>query len=413
MNKSYVLAIVFFCALGGFLFGYQTAIIAGALSFLQKQFSLSVAGEGLAVSMILIGALFGSLFGGTLADRWGRRYMMILSAAFFLLGTLLVVMANAFDMFLCGRAMTGVAVGVTGSVAPMYIAEVSPKQQRGAFVSSYQLAITVGILVAYLVNVFYVRAEGWRWMFGWGLPPALILLTGMFFLPESPAWLHPCAEPKSSRWKEMLKLPTRKILFLGLILSIFQQITGINTVIYYAPKIFQLAGYASISSAVVATLGIGAINVLATLVAVRFLDRWGRRKMLLVGIFGMILCLLVLSGAFFLKSSWIDTFAMASLMGYVAFFALSLGPITWVLLSEIFPLAIRGRAMSLALFANWAFNYLVSLTFLDLVQYFGGEGTFLLYAMISFAAFYFVHRWIPETRGKSLEEIEKSMSRQY
>jgi sugar porter (SP) family MFS transporter len=266
--------------------------------------------------------------------------------------------------------------------------------------------------------------------------PSLIQFFSLFFMPETPAWLFKhhfserakqvlqklrkdkewmksVAEMKSSadphrrgEWKALLHSKLFKVVMLGVVLSAFQQITGINTVIYYAPKIFQSAGFTSATAAIFATLGIGIINVIATLISVKLLDQAGRRRLLLIGIAGMALSLAFLALAFF--SSWekIDQIAVISLMAYVASFAIGLGPVTWVLISEIYPLKVRGKAMTIATFVNWVFNYLVSLTFLDLIASLGSSGTFALYAAISAIGFWFVLQFIPETKDKSLEEIE-------
>ncbi len=431
-HTSYALALACTISLGGFLFGYNTSVISGALLFLTQQFSLTTFQEGLAVSIILIGALLGALCAGSLADRFGRRMITLLTALIFIIGIWAVVIASSFDMFLWGRFITGLGVGLASLTVPLYLAEIAPSHCRGAFVAMNQLAITIGIFAAYTIDYLFTPEAAWRSMFAVALIPAAIQFLGMLIFPESPSWLlaHGHREkavlvfkrlrldkgwekdigeiktiPASREqigWKGLLKPPIRAAVVIGLLLSIFQQITGINTVIYYAPKIFQNVGYPSASSTLFATMGIGAINVLFTLISVWLIDRIGRRPLLLIGVGGMVISLLTLSYVFFTQSAAIELFAVVSLMSYVAFFAIGLGPIAFVILSEIYPLQVRGRAMSLSIFANWLFNYLVSLTFLDLVQRLGSAGTFCLYAVIGILAFWFVYRFIPETKGKRL-----------
>jgi sugar porter (SP) family MFS transporter len=431
----FALAVLLFAALGGILFGFQISVIAGSLAFVSQEFSLSLWEEGMAVSMVVLGALCGSCVSGSLADLWGRKRKIMLADALFILGTLMLMRADSFSTLLIGRFATGVAVGVTSLVIPLYLAEIAPVRHRGAFVASYQLAITLGILFAYGTNLAFTAAADWRAMFAVGLVPAAIQLLGTLFLPESPSWLHsrgrtdralavlgrlrrkganvleeilhpPPAKEKGQGWKRLCAPPLRRPLLLGVALSMFQQITGINAVIYYAPKVFAAAGYASASTAMLATLSIGVVNVLATLFSLWLLDRAGRRLLLLVGVAGMAVSLGALAWAFLAQSGFVDRVAVVSLMAYVASFAIGLGPVTWVLISEIYPLQWRGRAMSVATCANWLFNYLVALTFLDLSSFLGSGGAFLLYACLGVWALAFIYRRVPETKGKSLVAIE-------
>jgi SP family galactose:H+ symporter-like MFS transporter len=437
----YLLFAVFVACCGGLLFGYFTAVISGALIFVTPAFHLSVGEQGVVVSSLLIGCILGAAMGSSCTERMGRKKTIALSAVLFILSGLILVVSDSYGLLLFGRLVGGVAVGLTSLVCPLYIAEISPPRHRGTFVSSYQLAVTVGILLSFIVDYMLSESGNWRWMFALGLFPALIQMGCLFFISETPPWLlkqgkeeqalavlkklregkhwinqidvmRSVASPhKVGTWATLLSPKLRFVLLIGLVLSSFQQITGINTVIYYAPKIFEIAGFTSSASALMATMGIGIINVLATLLSVWLLDRIGRRILLLVGVAGMALSLLLLSGAFFFSSSLIDKVSLCSLMAYVSFFAIGLGPVTWVLLSEIYPLKIRSKAMATAVFVNWGFNYLVSFVFLDLMHLFRAEGTFLLFALISIVALWFVYRFIPETRGKSLEEIESIMYR--
>jgi sugar porter (SP) family MFS transporter len=433
---GFLFFVVTVAAFGGFLFGYHTGIISGALIFLTPAFQLSILQQGTVVSIILIGALLGALVAGMLADKIGRKRTIAITSALFVIGAAMIALSDTYEMLLIGRFVSGIGVGIISLSAPLYLAEISPPRFRGMFVSGYQLAITIGILASFFINyVFSIHAD-WRWMFAIGIFPALFQMVALFFLPETPSWLFKhglhehailtlsrlrkdkdwihqvetmksAASPqKKGAWKVLFSPKLRFVLVIGVLLSAFQQITGINTVIYYAPKIFETAGFTSASGAILATLGVGIINVLSTAFSVWILDRIGRRKLLLIGIAGMALSLGFLAFAFFVESTMIGKIAMLSLMAYVAFFAIGLGPVTWVVISEIFPLKVRGKAMTVATFVNWFFNYLVSLTFLDLIAQIKAEGTFLIFALLSGLAFWFVFRYIPETKGKSLEEIE-------
>lgn len=439
--SRYMIFVVTIACLGGLLFGYHTAIISGALIFISPIFNLSIAEQGVLVSIILLGALVGALMGGYLADRLGRKWTIMLTAVLFILGSWITAESHSYFILLFGRVVSGIAVGIISVTAPLYLAEIAPPNHRGGIVSAYQLAITLGILGAYFINYIYAKKADWQEMFIIGSLPAAIQLLALFFTPESPGWLfkngksrlaiivlerlrldrdweshvdemkHSASSKDKRAWRLLFSSKLRTILFVGLFISAFQQITGINTVIYYAPRIFQGAGYTSAISATFVTLSIGMVNVLATLVSVWLLDRIGRRRLLLIGVAGMVISLFSLAITSFLRSSLIDEMAVISLMCYVAFFAIGLGPITWVLLSEIYPLKVRGKAMTLATFINWLCNYFVSLTFPNLLVSIGIGGSFFLYGVISVIAFWFVLRYVPETKGKSLEEIEQILQK--
>ncbi len=439
--SAYLFYVVIVAAFGGFLYGYHTGVIAGALVFLTPFFHLSTIEQGMVVSILLVGGIFGALLAGTLADKIGRKRTIALTLTLFIMGALIISLCNSYEWLLIGRFVTGVGVGIISVAAPIYLAEVSPPHYRGSFVSLFQLAIASGILLSFIVNSIFASDGNWRWMFAVGCFPALLQMFAVFFLPETPSWLFrhglekhaietlkklrkdthwlsqidamktAASLHKSGSWKSVLSPKLRAILIIGLILSALQQITGINTVFFYAPKIFESAGFTSSHAAITATLGIGIINVFITAFSVWLLDKMGRRQLLLIGAAGMGASLAFLSYAFFANSSSLGMISTVSLIAYVAFFAIGLGPVTWVILSEIYPLKIRAKAMTIAIFINWLCNYIVSLTFLNLVNQLGSSGTFLLYAVISVAAFWFIYRFIPETRGKSLEEIEKMVSK--
>jgi SP family galactose:H+ symporter-like MFS transporter len=438
MNASLIAAVA---ALGGLLFGYDTGVISGALLFIRVVFHLSPAMQGLVAGIALAGAVAGSLVAGSLSDRFGRRRVIFGTALLFIAGSLVSAVAADLGMLLAGRVVVGAAIGVASMVCPLYLAEIAPADKRGGVVSLNQLCITLGILVSYLVGYALAASEGWRWMLGLGALPGIVLSLGMLVMPESPRWLaghgrtadaeaalrrlrataDVSAEMADLRsdlrqegrllpWSALLAPRMRAPLIVGIGLAMFQQITGINTVIYFAPQIFQSAGLGSASAAILATAGVGVVNVLFTLLSIRLIDVAGRRVLLFWSLGGMAVALLALAGGFALGAGgglgWLTA---ASLAIYVAFFAIGLGPVFWLLIAEIFPLALRGRAMSLAAVSNWGFNLLVTLTFLSLVDAFGEAGTFLIYAVLTLAAVAFVAARVPETRGRTLEAIEADL----
>jgi sugar porter (SP) family MFS transporter len=430
----YLVAVV--AAICGLLFGYDTGVISGALLFIKKDFSLSPWMQGVVTGAVLAGAAFGAGFSGRLADRFGRRRMVIAVAILFFVASLLTGLAPNVEWLAVGRIFVGLAIGICSYTAPLYISEIAPARNRGALVSMNQLLITIGILVSYLADYALAAGEHWRWMFALAAVPAVVLGIGMIFLPESPRWLVSVGKQdlarqvlgkvrspqdadaelkmiashnagRKVRWTELFRLEYRPALIVGVGLAIFQQITGINTIIYYAPTIFQLAGFSSEAQSILATAGVGLVNVLLTIVSVRLLDRTGRRPLLLTGIAGMIASLAALGFVFLLgaHSSALGWLAVVSVMLYVASFAISLGPIFWLLISEIYPLRIRASAMGVATMCNWGFNLLVALTFLLLVQNLGPSYTFWVYAAVSIASWIFAYRMVPETKGRTLEEI--------
>lgn len=438
-SNKFVYVAAAFAALGGLLFGYDTGVISGALIFIQKTFALSTFHQELVVSVVLVGACVGALSGGWFADRFGRRQMLIFTAIVFIAGALVCATAANVMMLIVGRAIVGLGIGFASSTVPLYISEVSPAGARGWQVSLFQFAITVGILAAYLVDYGFAGSGSWRWMLGLAVVPGVILGLGMAVLPESPRWNAQRGNTAKARsilakirgtqnvdaeMREIeatlqqahehgklsdLWLPeVRPALVIGIGLAIFQQVTGINTVIYYAPKIIQSAGISSASGAILATAGIGLVNVLMTIVSMWLIDRVGRRPLLLVGIAGMVVSLGVLGYAFHspTHSGSFAEIAVITLMCYVAMFAISLGPIFWLLIAEIYPLKIRGGAEGVAAGTNWAANFVVSLTFLTLVETVGASWSFWLYAAMGVAAWIFSFALVPETKGRTLEEIE-------
>jgi sugar porter (SP) family MFS transporter len=422
-------------ALGGFLFGYNTSVIAGALVFITKDFQLTTFQEELVVSTVLIGCVIGAFAGGFFADLIGRKKTLFLNLILFFIGIYTLTEASGFHSLMTGRLITGVAIGIASLAVPLYIAEIAPAETRGAFVSLNQLLITIGILIAYFVSYMYAEKQDWRDMFAFGFIPLIIQFIGLFFIPESPSWLisrgrrvqaekvlhrlhtaHPNLHLKEIKkeeeiasktsWRELFKPSVRKPFLVGIGISVFQQITGINTVIYYAPKIFQLAGYQAAQTAIFATMLVGIVNVLFTILALWLIDRIGRRHLLMWGLVGMGASLAVLGISFIGGAQNIGMTAVGGLMIYVAFFAVSLGPVAWLIITEIYPLGIRGRAMGVATLANWVCNYIVSLTFLSLIDTFGTGYTFWLYTIICGLGLWFVYKMVPETKGKTFEEIQ-------
>jgi MFS transporter, SP family, galactose:H+ symporter len=438
-NQALIYLAAVSAALGGLLFGYDTGVISGAELFFRNEFALSTFALEIIVSGVLAGAAIGALTGGRLADLFGRRKLLIATAIIFGLGAILCAVATSAFILAIGRIIVGFGIGLSSSGVPVYISEVAPANARGWQVSLFQLAITVGILLAYLVDYAFARIQGWRWMFGISIVPAAIFGISMFFLPESPRWLLRRGErenalamlarvrgtsdihgeiqeieesltraPESGRFSDLFAPSIRPALIVGIGLAIFQQITGINTVIYYAPLIIQSAGISSASGAILATAGIGVVNVLATFLSMWLIDRKGRRPLLLVGIAGMAMTLMMLGFVFRMsnQSAGMAWLAVISLMAYVGSFAISLGPIFWLLISEIYPLKIRNSAEGIAAAFNWGANLLITLTFLTLVEKVGPTGTFWLYGVSAIAAGLFSYYYVPETKGRSLEEIE-------
>ncbi len=436
-GTRFVYVAALFAALGGLLFGYDTGVISGALIFIKREFGLTTTDEEIVVSGVLLGATLGAIVGGKAADLFGRRRVLLVTAAIFGIGALASAVAPSPTVLIVSRVVLGLAIGLASTNVPVYLSEVAPPHARGWVVSLFQLAVTIGIVVAYLTDYAFASVEGWRWMLGLAVAPALVFGTGMFFLPETPRWLirggqHDVAhrvlvrireladvdieieeikaslaqQTEGGHWTDLLRRQARPALIIGLGLAVFQQITGINTVIYYAPKILQAAGFNSASGAILATVGVGIVNVGMTIIAMFLVDRAGRRPLLLVGIAGMIVTLSVLSLGFRYPSGQLAWIAVICLMGYVASFAISLGPIFWLLIAEIYPLKIRGLAEGTAATFNWASNLIVSLTFLTLVEKLGASSTFLLYAFASVASWLFAYYFVPETKGRTLEQIE-------
>jgi SP family galactose:H+ symporter-like MFS transporter len=433
-------------ALGSFLFGYDTGVISGAILFIRQDAGLTggapmpTAVEEAVVSAVLLGAVVGAASGGRLSDRLGRRSILILAGLMFVAGSLGCMLAPNVATLIGFRLLIGVAIGGASLLVPLYIAELAPASLRGTLVSINQLGIVTGILAAYLIDYALAGSADWRAMFGFGMIPAALLAAGMALMPESPRWLvahgrRQDAQRVLSRLRggsdvareledigasirkqradlRMILAPAvRPALVIGITLAILQQVTGINTVIYYAPTIIENAGLSSATASLLATTGVGIVNLLATVTALWLVDRLGRRPLLLASLIGMALSMAVLGLVFALAVRFGAIgggVAVLAMMAYVAFFAVGLGPVFWLLIAEIYPLRLRGVAMSIASVANWGANLLVASTFLTLSEAIGRPATFWLFGLLGVLAAVFVHRRVPETKGRSLEEIEQA-----
>ena len=421
------IAIVF-----GVLLSYPISVASGVMIFLAGEFVMTAASKSLVVCLVIIGAMLGILGGGYVADRFGRKKAIFLSAAFLFVGSLFSVMAGAFHELLLFRFLVGIGIGICSMVVPVYLAEIALPSYRGKMISLFQVAITLGIFVSYLTNLCLFQLQSWRIALGISAFFAVIALILVFLIPESPSWLiskgdveggrdllfrfyprkeaeeiiHKAVESKQNRkhisLRKLFQGGLKKALIIGILLSVFQQITGINAVIYYAPEIFHHAGITSLCSKLIATALLGLLNVGTALFTMTRIDGWGRRKLLLMGIPGMIVSLLILATCF---NSGIC--AVSGLVLYIIFFGISLGPVVWVLTAEIFPLEIRGKAVSIALFTNWFASLFVVWPFLFLVEILGIGGAFLIFAVTSLLALIFVYFFVPETKGKTLEEIQE------
>src|SRR3984957_1511421 len=446
-----VIVVVIFA---GGLFGYDQGVISGALPGIKSTFSLNLFMLQVVTSWVTLGALAGSLVAGSLGDRVGRKRTLLLAGALFTLGAVVQSLAPEALVLVAGRLIIGIGVGVAAVAAPLYAAELAPASLRGRFISSYQLAITIGIFLAYLINAGLSASDNWRMMLGAAAVPGLALFVVALVTPESPRWLimknrraearvearrvdrridveaHLDSielalrgEDKPAPWNEVFHREWRRPLLVAIGLAIFQQITGINAIIYYANQIFAFAGFASAESqAIVTTWAIGAVNVLATLIAIVFIDNEGRRKMLLTGPVGRGVSLAVVGAAF--RFIGADGQAAASagptlagivtvgaLVLFITCFAFSLGPVVWTVINEVFPARVRARGVALATAVNWGSAYIVSQFFLSLVQAIGISSTFWLFALFCAVAWVWIYRTVPETKGQSLEDIQQMWAR--
>ncbi len=454
LNLTYILFLALVSAMGGFLFGYDWVVIGGAKPFYEPYFSITnlPAAQGWALSSALVGCIVGASISGVLADKYGRKIPLVLAAVLFIISAFGTGYSSSFTEFIVYRIVGGVGIGLASTISPMYIAEISPSKYRGQFVALNQLTIVVGILGAQIVNwciaetVPTQEAEalalaswnvstGWRWMFWAELAPALLFFILLFFIPESPRFLASnnkkdkaldilfkiggaayatkevnaiCQTPQiktTATEKDDRNFNSRlyPIMLIGIVLAIFQQWCGINIIFNYAQEIFSAAGY-SVGDMLFNVVITGGVNLIFTVLAIRKVDSWGRRNLLLFGSIGLAFVYALLGGAYYFEfQGWP---ILLLVVCAIAIYAISLAPVTWVVISEIFPTRIRGRAMSLATFSLWVASFVLVFTFPLLNEALGAYGTFWAYSIICILGYFFIKNKLPETKGKSLEEIE-------
>ncbi len=445
-NTRYVWMLACVAALGGLLFGYDTAVISGAIGFLTERFQLNEDLQGWAVSSALVGCIFGAAFAGALSDLFGRKKVLIATSILFTVSAIGSALPRNLTEFVVARMLGGFGIGAASMLSPLYIAEIAPAGVRGRLVSVNQFAIISGMLVVYFVNamIAYIGdrmdmqawnvAYGWRWMFGSETLPAALFFGFLLFVPESPRWLvkrgrieeaghvlarvsgpelagRQLAEITEAVMSEergvgqLLRPGLRMALLIGVVLAVLQQVTGINVVLYYAPEIFKSAGLGA-TAAIAQTVIVGAVNLAFTIVAIAVVDRLGRKPLLLIASAGMGVSLVLLGGAFITGSfegPWVLLFTLA----YVASFAVAMGPVVWVVLSEIFPTRVRGTAMSAATICLWIACFAVSQTFPRMLAHLAGK-SFFVYAAMCLISLIFIALFVPETKGKTLEQIERT-----
>jgi len=456
-NKQFILGITLVSAMGGLLFGYDWVVIGGAKPFYERFFDITNSPylQGWAMSSALIGCLVGAMASGYLTDRFGRKRPLIAAAALFTIAALGTGVANQFTIFIIFRLVGGLGIGLASAVSPMYIAEISPAQMRGRLVSVNQLTIVIGILAAQIIN--YLIAEkvpegvtdsmilqswngqtGWRWMFWAGTVPALMFFIFSFFIPESPRFLAKSGNWKSAAailekiggaqyaiqeqkeiaetlhgtsskidWKLLSSKKVRPVLILGVVLAVFQQWCGINVIFNYAEEVFTSAGY-SVGDMLFNIVITGTVNLVFTFLAMRMVDSWGRRKLMLLGSIGLAVIYFMLGSSYYFELKGLAILVLV--MVAIATYAMTLAPITWVVLSEIFPNSIRGTAMAISTTALWIACFVLTYTFPILNKLLNASGTFWLYGFICFFGFLFILKKLPETKGKSLEEIENKLT---
>lgn len=451
VNTGFLTLLTVTAALGGFLFGFDTAVISGTISFVKKQYQMDALMEGWYVSSALVGCIAGVAVTGKLSNALGRKKVMLLSALLFIISVIGCTVTPGVFMLIIFRLIGGIGIGVSSVICPMYLSEMAPSQLRGKLVTYYQLAITIGILIAYFTNA-YIQASGgspevagwaelvfirepWRGMFAAGIIPAIVFLLMSFFIPESPRWLalqnrnteasailtkisgteyakvemtaiqNSLSTGGTIRIAELFKGPLKRPIFIGILLAALSQFSGINAIIYYGPSILEKAGF-QLGEALGGQVTIGIVNMLFTVVAIYFIDRAGRKPLLLWGIGGAVLSLL-LAAVLFATDVSIGWIVLIPVVLFIACFAFSFGPVTWVVVSEIFPTQVRGEAVAISTMSLWLANWIVGQFFPMLLNGAGASVTFLAFALFSAYAFYITWRKIPETKGRSLEEIEK------
>lgn len=445
MRKLSPTFIYFFGALGGLLFGYDTGVISGALLFIEKE-SWQVSSwawmEGWITAAVLMGAVIGAVVIGPMSDRFGRKRLLLLSAVIFFIGALGSGLSGSAEMLIISRIILGIAVGSASALVPTYLSELSPAKIRGGVSTMFQLMIMTGILLAYISNYALKGVSGnWHWMLGLATVPAALLFVGGMFLPESPRFLVRHNDEQGARQvlaminddsdsidaeisdinlmaneeahgglQELFGKMSRPVLIMAIGLAIFQQVMGCNTVLYFAPSIFVSVGFGA-SAALLAHIGIGIFNVIVTYIAMKNMDKVNRRWMLNFGAWGMGISLVLMSAGMMLDThfGFAKYLAVIALTVYIAFFSATWGPVMWAMIGESFPLRIRGLGNSFGAAVNWAANWIVSLTFLPLLSFFGTGKIFLIYAACCFLSIWFTSKKVIETKGKTLEQIEAEL----
>jgi sugar porter (SP) family MFS transporter len=437
-NNRYILGISFISALGGYLFGFDFAVISGALPFLRAAFHLSSWWEGFLTGSLALGCIAGCLLAGKLADRYGRRPGLMIAASIFAFSSIGMAFAPGLAFFVIMRFCAGIGVGMASMLSPLYIAEISPAHMRGRNVAINQLTIVTGILITNLVNYLLSDMhEAWRWMFGLGVVPSLLFLLGVFFLPESPRWLISMGKQAKaisiltkigsaefaqtsvtaigqshqktgqSSFSAVFSKSVRPAVIVGVTLAVFQQLCGINVVFNYTSTIFKSVG-ANLDHQLLETVAIGVVNLLFTLIAMWQVDKLGRRPLMLAGSIGLALSYIVLAALLKYQAPaiWISAFVLLP----IALYATSLAPVTWVLISEIFPNNVRSAASSVAIVSLWIAYFILVFTFPILVEHLGTYGPFFLYAGICFMGYLFVKSRVKETKGQTLEQLEHNFT---
>lgn len=434
---SYAVRISLIAALGGFLFGFETAVISGAEKTIQNLWNLSSGWQGFTVASSLIGTVIGSMVTGVPAQRYGRKKVLTFIAILYLLSAIGCAVTPVWALFILFRFIGGLAVGASSVVGPMYISEVAPPRIRGRLAGSFQLMIVGGIFIAYLTNFLFADFgdTGWRWMLGIMIIPAALFAILLRFIPESPRWLvlnnrdeeakaifartgEPNAAAVVREEHDLSKKGTKERLFSGkynkpilyaVLLAMFNQLSGINAILYYAPRIFEMAGFNK-ADAYLQPVYIGAANLLFTIIAMTVIDKFGRKSLLLIGTLGLIVFLGLTAHAFS-SAGTLGTNVLFYLLGYIAFFAFSQGAVLWVFVSEIFPNSVRSQGGSLGSFTHWIMAAIISWTFPIIVEGSpnGGFYSFIFYAVMMVVAFLFIWRVMPETKGRSLEQIQKEL----
>jgi SP family xylose:H+ symportor-like MFS transporter len=439
-NSSYIIGISFISALGGYLFGFDFAVISGALPFLRTQFALTPVWEGFLTGSLALGCIVGCLLAGDIADRFGRKPGLIIAALIFAISSIGIAFSATLTYFLILRFAAGIGVGMASMLCPMYIAEVSPAEVRGRNVAINQLTVVIGILITNLVNYFLADhgADSWRWMFGLGAVPSAIFLIGVTWLPESPRWLMKSGQPdkakvilnkigspdfadatfkaveksligaKKQSYAMVFDKAVRPAVVVGVTLAVFQQFCGINVVFNYTSTIFESVG-ANLNRQLFETVAIGVVNLVFTLLAMWQVDKLGRRPLMLWGSLGLSILYIVL--AFLLQNHFPAGLVSIFVLLAISTYAISLAPVTWVLISEIFPNKIRGVASSVAIVSLWGAYFILVFTFPILAKILGAYGPFYLYAAICFGGFLFVKARVKETKGQTLEELEDNLIR--